>query len=152
MIFEYDFSWILEKSIYAHVLYLDIDRILSNMHVFQTSSCNFTAYLREVLPRYKSIPFEEGSKYPTADAITKSQCGLTAVSDYALMSHTGNHAMYNACLWNIINFLNEMAFCVERCVVHFRIIHRSHQKLNLFPRQFFQHVSVSLYFIAYIRN
>ena len=98
LIFEYDFSWILEKSIYAYVLYLDIDRILSNMHVFQTSSCNFTAYLREVLPRYKSIPFEEGSKYPTADAITKSQCGLTAVSDYALMSHTGNHAMYNACL------------------------------------------------------
>lgn len=140
--------------IYVYVLYLGIDRILSNMHAFRTSSCNFTAYLRGALPRYKSIPFEEGSKfaYPMADAITKSQCGLTAVSDQAITSHTGNHAMYNACLLNIINFLNEMAFCVERCVVHFRIIHRSHQKLNLFPRQFIQLVSVSPYFIAYIRN
>jgi len=132
---------------YVHVL-IYLDRVLSNMHALGTSSWNSIAYLHEALPRYKLIPLEKGSKfaYPMADAITKSQRGLAAVSNRCIMSHTGNHTMYNACLLNIINSLSEMASCVERCVVHFRIIRFSQNWINFLSNSFytFQYLHILL--------
>jgi len=142
----------INMRMYVHVL-IYLDRALSNMHALGTSSWNSIAYLHEALPWYKLIPLEKGSKfaYPTADAITKSQRGLAAVSNRCIMSHTGNHTMYNACLLNVINSLSEMASCVERCVVHFRIIRFGQNWINFLSNSFctFLHISVSSYFIAY---
>jgi len=132
---------------YVYVL-IYLDRILSNMHALGTSSWNSIAYLHEALSRYKLIPLEKGSKfaYPTADAITKSQRGLAAVSNRCIMSHTGNHTMYNACLLNIINSLSEMASCVEHCVLHFRIIRFSQNWINFLSNSFctFQYLHILL--------
>lgn len=157
LVFEHDFSRIFffffGKILYAHMysywptLIVSYRICMLAKYLHATPSLTYERLYRDI-NRFRSRKARSWH-IQRIDTIMKSQYGLTAVSNHTIMSHAGNHAMYNARLLNIINSLSPMASSVERCVVHFRIIHRFSQNWIYFLGNSFLYLHILLHFLLY---